>query len=73
VQYYGQNRAFRKPLLAMTLDDLRANNHHKACEAGCALGCACFVSHAFGNPLRILRTSLPLVVNARQKPVATKP
>jgi MoaA/NifB/PqqE/SkfB family radical SAM enzyme len=73
VQYCSQNRAFRQPLLAMTVDDLRANNHHKACEAGCALGCARLVSHALGNPLRTLRTSLTLVANARQQPVATNP
>ena len=73
VQYCSQNPAFHKPLHDMTRDDLRANNQHKACEAGCALGCARLVSHALGNPWRTLRTSLTLVANTRQKPVATHP
>ena len=60
VQYCSQNSEFRKPLLELTFDDLRRNNHHKACEAGCALGCARSVSHALGNPLKTLRTSLSL-------------
>jgi MoaA/NifB/PqqE/SkfB family radical SAM enzyme len=63
VQFCSQNRAFRKPLLDMTLDDLQANNRHKACEPGCALGCARLVSHALGEPLKTLKTSLTLVAH----------
>jgi hypothetical protein len=71
VQYCSQNPAFRKPLRDMTRDDLRANNQHKACEPGCALGCARLVSHALEHPWHTLRTSLTLVARARQKPAAT--
>ena len=73
VQYCSQNQAFRKPLLDMTSADLRANNQHKTCESGCALGCVRLVSHALEHPLRTLRTSLTLVANARQKRVTTTP
>jgi MoaA/NifB/PqqE/SkfB family radical SAM enzyme len=72
-QFCSQNHEFRKPLLDLTLDDLRHNNRHKACEAGCALGCARSVSHALGQPLHTLHTSLTLVTRARQNrtPVAS--
>ncbi len=65
VQFCSQNREFCKPLLAMTVDDLRANHRHKSCEPGCALGCARLVSHAIGDPLRTLKTSLALVSRIR--------
>jgi hypothetical protein len=65
VQFCSQNHEFHKPLLEMSLADLRANNHHKACEPGCALGCARLVSHALGDPLKTLRTSLTLVARIR--------
>jgi MoaA/NifB/PqqE/SkfB family radical SAM enzyme len=65
VQFCSQNREFRKPLLAMSMDDLRANDRHKACEAGCALGCARLVSHAIGEPLKTLKTSLALLSRIR--------
>jgi MoaA/NifB/PqqE/SkfB family radical SAM enzyme len=75
VQLCSQNHEFRKPLLEMTLADLRANNHHKACEPGCALGCARLVSHALGEPLKTLQTSLTLVSRIRPpaKPVTALP
>jgi MoaA/NifB/PqqE/SkfB family radical SAM enzyme len=65
VQFCSQNHEFHKPLLEMTLADLRANHRHKACEPGCALGCARLVSHALGNPLKTLQTSLTLVSRIR--------
>jgi MoaA/NifB/PqqE/SkfB family radical SAM enzyme len=65
VQFCSQNREFCKPLLAMSVDDLRANHRHKACEPGCALGCARLVSHAIGDPLKTLKTSLALVSRIR--------
>ena len=72
VQFWNQNRAFRKPLHDVTRADLRANNRHKACEPGCALGCVRLVSHALGEPLKTLHTSLILVAGLRSpaKPVA---
>ena len=65
VQFCSQNTEFQKPLNEMTLSDLRANHRHKACEPGCALGCARLVSHALGEPLKTLRTSLGLVTRIR--------
>lgn len=61
VQFCSQNQEFCKPLPEVTLADLQANNRHKACEPGCALGCARLVSHALGEPLKTLKTSLSLV------------
>jgi MoaA/NifB/PqqE/SkfB family radical SAM enzyme len=65
VQFCSQNREFCKPLLDVTSADLRANNRHKVCEPGCALGCARLVSHALGAPLKTLHTSLTLVSRLR--------
>ena len=65
VQFCSQNYEFHKPLLDMTLADLRANNRHKVCEPGCAMGCARLVSHALGEPLKTLQTSLALVARIR--------
>jgi MoaA/NifB/PqqE/SkfB family radical SAM enzyme len=65
VQYCSQNKEFSKPLLELTAKDLRNNNHHKSCETGCALGCARLVSHALGEPLKTLQTSLALVSRIR--------
>ena len=75
VQFCSQNHEFRKPLLEMTPADLRANNRHKACEPGCALGCARLVSHALGEPLQTLQTSLTLVSRLRPsaKPATALP
>lgn len=61
VQYCSQNPEFRRPLLDLTPQDLRANNRHKTCEPGCAIGCARLVSHAVGAPLQSLKTSVQLV------------
>ncbi len=65
VQFCSQNREFLKPLHDMTLEDLRRNHRHKSCEPGCALGCARLVSHALGEPLKSLKTSLALVSRLR--------
>ena len=65
VQFCSQNDEFQKPVLELTFADLQANNRHKACEPGCALGCARLVSHALGEPLKTLRTSLSLVTRIR--------
>jgi len=65
VQFCSQNHEFHKPLLEMTLADLRANNRHKVCEPGCALGCVRLVSHALAEPLKTLKTSLTLVSRLR--------
>lgn len=61
-QFCSQNREFHKPLLDVTFADLRANNRHKACESGCALGCVRHVSHALGEPLKTLKVSLGLAL-----------
>ena len=65
VQFCSQNQEFQKPLLEITLSDLQANNRHKTCEPGCALGCARLVSHALGEPWKTLKTSLALVSRIR--------
>jgi MoaA/NifB/PqqE/SkfB family radical SAM enzyme len=65
VQFCSQNTEFQKPLSEMTVSDLHANHRHKTCEPGCALGCARLVSHALGEPLKTLQTSLSLVTRIR--------
>ncbi|MGE3538342.1 MAG: radical SAM protein [Candidatus Tectimicrobiota bacterium] len=72
-QFCSQNHEFQKPLLDVTLDDLRANNRHKACEPGCALGCVRLVSHALGEPFKTLTTSLALVAGLRSHASAPVP
>jgi MoaA/NifB/PqqE/SkfB family radical SAM enzyme len=66
VQFCSQNREFQKSLLEMTHEDLRANNRHKTCEPGCVLGCARLVSHALGEPLKTIGTSLAVASRIRK-------
>src|SRR2546427_9725821 len=64
-QVFVQNREGFKPSLDLTPADLPAHNRPKACESGCALGCVRLVSHALGEPLKTLQTSLKLVSRIR--------
>ena len=75
VQFCSQNREFQKSLSEMTLADLRANNRHKACEPGCVLGCARMVSHALGEPVKTMTTSLAVAARIRnaKKPSRENP
>jgi MoaA/NifB/PqqE/SkfB family radical SAM enzyme len=57
VQYCSQVAGAAKNVVDVTLEDLRAADMHKPCEAGCALGCVRTVSHALASPLASLRTS----------------
>ncbi len=63
VQYCSQVAGARKDVARLTLDDLRAADVHKTCEAGCALGCVRTVSHALANPLASLRTSIEILAD----------
>jgi len=60
-QYCSQVRGSGTPVTQMTIADLRAADVHKACEAGCALGCVRTVSHALASPLASLRTSVDVL------------
>lgn len=66
VQWCAQQREWSRPLAEITSADLRANDHHKPCEAGCSLGCVRMVSHTLGEPLRTLGASLRLAVGMRR-------
>jgi len=66
VQWCAQQRAWSKPLEEITLADLRSNDRHKPCEAGCSLGCVRMVSHTLGEPLRTLGASARLALGMRQ-------
>jgi MoaA/NifB/PqqE/SkfB family radical SAM enzyme len=70
VQWCAQARDYMYPLEQMTLRNLRGNNHHKPCEAGCSLGCARMVSHTLGEPLKTLGASLSLAVGMSRKKTA---
>ncbi len=61
VQFCSQQRGFTRPLADFTRADIRANKGHKACEPGCVLGCARLISHALGEPLRTMKTSLSIL------------
>ncbi len=67
VQYCSQNQRFRKPLEEFTTSDIRRNNHHKECETGCMLGCARLISHAMGEPLKTMKTSLSMLAGLKHK------
>jgi MoaA/NifB/PqqE/SkfB family radical SAM enzyme len=70
IQWCGQQREYRYPLDRMTLGELRNNNQHKPCEAGCSLGCVRMVSHTLGEPLKSLRASLRMAVIGTRKGTA---
>ncbi len=63
VQYCSQVVGGGKDVCGLTLDDLRAADVHKSCEAGCALGCVRTVSHALASPLASLRTSIEVLTD----------
>lgn len=67
VQWCGQQREYRFPLDRLTLAELRKNNRHKPCEAGCCLGCVRMVSHTLGEPMRTLGASLRLALIGHRK------
>jgi MoaA/NifB/PqqE/SkfB family radical SAM enzyme len=60
-QYCSQVPGARIPVEQLTLADLRRANVHKPCEPGCAVGCVRTVSHAMGNPLSTLSTSIAIL------------
>ena len=59
-QWCAQQRAWKLPLPLLDARELRRNDRHKPCEAGCAIGCARLVSHTLGEPLQTLGASLSL-------------
>lgn len=61
-QRCAQQRAWQVPLDRLDARGLKENDAHKPCEAGCALGCVRMVSHALGEPLRTLGSSLRLAL-----------
>ncbi len=67
VQWCAQQRACVIPLMELTPQRLRANDHHKPCEPGCSLGCVRMVSHTLGEPLQTMGASVKLAVGMRQK------
>ncbi len=78
VQWCAQQRNYRYPLERMDLAQLRFNNRHKPCEAGCSLGCVRMVSHTLGEPLKTFGASLRLAFgmfgsNKEKKPAKPDP
>jgi len=59
--YCSQVPGLRIPVEQLTLADLRQANVHKYCEPNCAVGCVRTVSHAMGNPLTTLGTSIAIL------------
>ncbi len=67
VQWCAQQRGYRYALDAMSFEQLRANNVHKPCEAGCSLGCVRLVSHTLGEPLQTFGASVRLAAGMLSK------
>jgi MoaA/NifB/PqqE/SkfB family radical SAM enzyme len=67
VQWCAQQRGVVYPLETVTFEQLRANNVHKPCEAGCSLGCVRMVSHTLGEPLKTFGASVSLALGMRSK------
>lgn len=67
VQWCAQQRGAVYPLETMTFDNLRNNNRHKPCEAGCSLGCVRMVSHTLGEPIKTFGASASLALGMRTK------
>lgn len=60
-QYCSQVPGAAKDVRCVSQADLRAADVHKACEAGCAVGCVRTVSHALASPVASLRTSFEIL------------
>ncbi|MFQ5353578.1 MAG: radical SAM protein [Thermodesulfobacteriota bacterium] len=67
VQFCSQNQTFSKALGDFTTLDIRGNNRHKPCEPGCVLGCARLISHALGEPLKTMKTSLSILAGLHRQ------
>jgi MoaA/NifB/PqqE/SkfB family radical SAM enzyme len=72
VQYCSQVPGPRKDVTTLTLEDLRAADVHKACEAGCALGCVRTVSHALASPVGSMRAVVEVLADV-MRPRAVPP
>jgi MoaA/NifB/PqqE/SkfB family radical SAM enzyme len=67
IQWCSQQRQYRFPLDRLTLGELRNNDHHKPCEAGCCLGCVRMISHTLGEPMKTLGASIRLALIGARK------
>lgn len=67
VRFCSQNRDYSRALEDFTTSDIRSNNRHKDCEAGCMLGCARLISHALGEPFKTMRTSLSMLAGLKTR------
>lgn len=63
VQWCAQQRGAAFDLMTASPARLKANDAHKPCEAGCALGCVRMVSHTLGEPLKTLGASVRLAAS----------
>ncbi|MBI5201097.1 MAG: radical SAM protein [Elusimicrobia bacterium] len=72
VQWCAQQRDYMYPLEMMDLAQLRANNVHKHCEAGCSLGCVRMVSHTLGEPLKTFGASVKLALGMSKQTKQSK-
>ncbi|MEK7382847.1 MAG: radical SAM protein, partial [Elusimicrobiota bacterium] len=62
IQWCAQQRGVSYDLLSATPERLKANDVHKPCEAGCALGCVRMISHTLGEPLKTCGASIKLAI-----------
>ena len=67
VQWCSQARGWKYGLDTLTTKQLKAQDKHKPCEAGCALGCVRMISHTLGEPFKTAGASIKLAVGMSQK------
>ncbi len=67
VQWCSQARDYMFPLDLMDTTQLKKNDKHKPCEAGCALGCVRMISHTLGEPFKTMGASVKLAVGMSRK------
>jgi len=72
VQWCAQQRDYMVPLHMMDLAELRKNDRHKPCEAGCSLGCVRMVSHTLGEPFKTMGASVKLALGMSRSRSAPK-
>lgn len=67
VQWCAQQREYSRPLDEVNPAELRRNNRHKPCEAGCSQNCVRMVSKMLGEPFQTMSASLRMAFSMRKE------
>lgn len=63
-----QQRDYVTPLQTLSPAELRKNNCHKPCEAGCCIGYVRVISNALGEPTKTFAASLRMALQKNRQP-----